>query len=65
MAKKTSGKDNWNWKMLERLGLDGTDADFDKNPCYSRRAGRDSHGRPVIVMPRHLLVNDAPRVVEQ
>lgn len=65
MAKKPSGKDNWNWKMLERLGLDGTDADFEKSDCYDKSLGRDKHGRPLVTIPDRLLVNDAPRVVEQ
>lgn len=37
----------------------GTDADFQRT-TRDKSLGRDAHGRPMITIPRHLLVNQAP-----
>lgn len=37
----------------------GTDDDFDR-PTRDKSLGRDAHGRPMITIPRNLLVNQAP-----
>lgn len=53
-------KEDWNWPLLKKMGLNGTDSDFD-DPAYDKSLGRDKHGRPMLTIPDDLLVNQPPR----
>lgn len=47
-------------RLSPRAGLTGTDSDFDR-PTREKGLGRDAHGRPMLTIPRGLMVNEAPR----
>lgn len=45
--------------MSETHPKPASDDDFDR-PTRDKSLGRDAHGRPMITIPRNLLVNQAP-----